>query len=482
MENYSYTSYPESGNSSPRSREIDFENPPPWDDQQQQNQNYKAKFMCSYGGKIQPRSHDNQLSYVGGETKIFAVDRNIKFPNMISKLAALCDADVTFKYQLPGEDLDALISVSNDDDLEHMMHEYDRLFRASAKPARMRLFLFPVSNSQGSFGSDRDRFVDALNTGPASVTPDPVKHVPVAANNVDFLFGLEKGVSPPPVPQAAVKFRDPVPEPVAPPPEFLARGGMHDRVIGSDPVMHPVGIQRQLHQELQRLQISEQEQAMYQRKSEDNLVGGYPAGDYYVQKLPEKVPASSFPATTAHPAGYWPEKQVSSGGFPTTVSNAPGGPEQPVYMVTAPGTFYHAPVVRPATGPTTQGYYPMQQRMASDGYREQPMYNAVPPMQAPLSSAAPTTLPPPQQAKHPAYSEGFSVVRPSGMTDNTGGYTQVAYDSATGRHVYYTTPGGVVHPPQYQGVAPPVIADVRPAGSSLGQDVKVVNKVSQASV
>ncbi|BFG41323.1 hypothetical protein CerSpe_275970 [Prunus speciosa] len=69
---YSYSSYPESGDSSPRSREIDFENPPPWDVDQanSQAQNYKVKFMCSYGGKILPRPHDNQLCYVGGETKI----------------------------------------------------------------------------------------------------------------------------------------------------------------------------------------------------------------------------------------------------------------------------------------------------------------------------------------------------------------------------------------------------------------------------
>ncbi|KAI9113756.1 hypothetical protein K1719_015007 [Acacia pycnantha] len=56
----------------------------------------------------------------------------------MSKLFSLCDADVCFKYQLPGEDLDALISVTNDEDLEHMMVEYDCLYRASAKPARLR--------------------------------------------------------------------------------------------------------------------------------------------------------------------------------------------------------------------------------------------------------------------------------------------------------------------------------------------------------
>ncbi|KAL4555251.1 hypothetical protein LXL04_037864 [Taraxacum kok-saghyz] len=104
------------------------------------NINYKVKFMCSYGGKIHPRPHDNQLAYIGSETKILSVDRSIKFTALIAKLAALCDADVCFKYQLSVKDLDALISVTNDDDLDQMMIEYDRLNRASPKPARLRLF------------------------------------------------------------------------------------------------------------------------------------------------------------------------------------------------------------------------------------------------------------------------------------------------------------------------------------------------------
>ena len=58
MENYSFTSYLDSGESSPHSREIDFKNPLLWDDQP--HQNYKVKFMCSYGGKIHPRPYDNQ--------------------------------------------------------------------------------------------------------------------------------------------------------------------------------------------------------------------------------------------------------------------------------------------------------------------------------------------------------------------------------------------------------------------------------------
>ncbi|KAJ1396559.1 PB1 domain [Sesbania bispinosa] len=463
MENYAaYPSYPDSGDSSPRSREIDFENPPPWDDQQQQNQNYKVKFMCSYAGKIQPRTHDNQLSYVGGETKILAVDRNIKFPAMLSKLSSLCNvdaSDLSFKYQLPGEDLDALISVTNDDDLDHMMHEYDRLYRASARPSRMRLFLF---------------IAETLPPGSPSGQPDPVK--PPVTNDVDFLFGLEKPnvvVPPPQPPPAVVKFHDPVPEPVAPRPEYQPRPAPNavDRVVGSDPgVNHPLDIQRQL----QRLQIAENEQAAYRRKSEDN----YPAGDYYVQKIPDKYPpASNFPASgppqQQHQTGYWPEKPVSGEVYP------PGGGEPPVYVIPAPGTFYHAPVVRP---PATQGYYAVQ-RVPSDGYREQPVYGGVPPPKAPFSSPVPVTFAPAQPVKSPAYTEGVSVVRQAGIPDNTAAaYAQVAYDSASGRQVYYTAPGGVVHAPPYQGVAPPVTTDMRQAGLSLGQDVKVISKISQGSV
>ena len=108
--------------------------------------------MCSYNGKTQPRPHDNQLAYVGGETKILAVNRNIKFNAIKSKLSSICnDADLCFKYQLPGEDLDALISVTNDEDLKHMMLKYDRLLRGSAKPARLRFVSFCGEFCAGEF-------------------------------------------------------------------------------------------------------------------------------------------------------------------------------------------------------------------------------------------------------------------------------------------------------------------------------------------
>lgn len=479
MENYSFNSYPDSGDSSPRSREIEFENPPPWDDQQQPP-NYKAKFMCSYGGKIHPRPHDNQLSYVGGETKILAVDRYTKFDAMIAKLSSLCgDGEVAFKYQLPGEDLDALISVTNDDDLEHMMHEYDRLYRASAKPARMRLFVFssPAPNQSASnFGvegvrSDRDQFVEALN----SVPTEPPK--PPVPNEVDYLFGLEKGVPPP---HPAVKLRDSVPEPVAPPPTgFPSRVGHGDRVVGSEPAVNPVDIQRHL-QDFQRLQIGDHEPPMmYTRKSDENLVGGGYGGDYYVPKAPEKAPQATGPPQ----AGFWREKQFSGGGYPV---GAPTAQDQPVYVIPGPGTVYQTPtMVRPVTAPTTQGYYTMQ-RVPPDGYREQPVYNVVPQphSQPPPMSAPPQPILPPQPPKMAAYTEGYNMVRPTGGVGgvpDSGGYpppvaATAGYDGPVGRQVYYAATSA-----PYHGGGVAVTSDMRSA-VALGQDGKVVTKVSQTSV
>ncbi|XP_058179995.1 uncharacterized protein LOC131298529 [Rhododendron vialii] len=138
---------------------------------------HKVKLMCSYGGKIQPRPHDHHLTYAGGDTKILAVDRRVTYSDILTKLNSLSGAApdddvVSFKYQLPGEDLDALVSVIDDDDLEHMMAEYDRICECvSPKPARLRIFLFSASRT----GLDR------MKT--ASTSP-PL--------NPDFLFGFDK--------------------------------------------------------------------------------------------------------------------------------------------------------------------------------------------------------------------------------------------------------------------------------------------------
>ncbi|KAL7235659.1 hypothetical protein ACSBR1_019033 [Camellia fascicularis] len=253
MENDSYTtSNADSGDSSPWSTEIDSENKAPWEEQPAPppSSNYEVKFMCSYGGKFHPTPHDKKLSYIGGETKILAVDRNINFTGLIGKLSVLCHADVCFEYQLPGEDLDALISVTNDDDLERMMHEYDRLFRASWKPARFRLFLFPDAES--------------VAAAPRS-------------------FGSSEGKS--------------------------------DR----------------------------------ETRSDENLIGGFPGNNYYAQNFSEKLPPATLPAAPPPPVsslqGYWPEKQLTSGGVYTAVPEQKQQQQQ-VYKIQTSAGMYHAPMGR----------------------------------------------------------------------------------------------------------------------------------------
>ncbi|XP_047309270.1 uncharacterized protein LOC124912669 [Impatiens glandulifera] len=98
----------------------------------------KVKLLCSFGGRILARPGDGKLKYVGGETKIISIRENSSFNDLVKKTSAICNQMHMIKYELPGEDLDALISVSSNEDLHHMMEECHDLARASQ---RLRIFL-----------------------------------------------------------------------------------------------------------------------------------------------------------------------------------------------------------------------------------------------------------------------------------------------------------------------------------------------------
>ncbi|KAE8677689.1 Detected protein of unknown function [Hibiscus syriacus] len=112
----------------------------------------KMKFLCSFGGRILPRPNDGKLRYVGGETRIISIKKNLTYEELARKTAAICNQPHTIKYQLPGEDLDALISVCSDEDLQHMIEEYHELERNGGYQ-RLRLFLVSLNEheSPGSF-------------------------------------------------------------------------------------------------------------------------------------------------------------------------------------------------------------------------------------------------------------------------------------------------------------------------------------------
>ncbi|KAI4335444.1 hypothetical protein L6164_014088 [Bauhinia variegata] len=131
----------------------------------------RVKFLCSFLGSIMPRPQDGKLRYVGGETRIVSVPRDINYEELMSKMRELYEGATMLKYQQPDEDLDALVSVVNDDDVVNMMEEYDKLGSGDGF-TRLRIFLFShfdqdgsshFIEGQGDEGDTERRYVDALN-------------------------------------------------------------------------------------------------------------------------------------------------------------------------------------------------------------------------------------------------------------------------------------------------------------------------------
>ncbi|CAM0878474.1 unnamed protein product [Alopecurus aequalis] len=201
--------YPESTDSSPRSRGGDS-----WDEPFPSSAAAAAaggggrlRLMCSFGGRIVPRPTDKSLCYLGGETRIVAVDRNASLADVHARLSRslLSGQPFTLKYQLPNEDLDSLISVSTDEDLDNLVDEYDRVAAASSaggstsRTSRIRLFLFPAkpesSSSLGSLLDDTSKsetwFVDALNSAISGSFDGIPRGISTDSASVNCLLGLE---------------------------------------------------------------------------------------------------------------------------------------------------------------------------------------------------------------------------------------------------------------------------------------------------
>uniref|UniRef100_A0A453DV24 PB1 domain-containing protein n=1 Tax=Aegilops tauschii subsp. strangulata TaxID=200361 RepID=A0A453DV24_AEGTS len=201
--------YPESTDSSPRSRGGDS-----WDEPFPSSAAAAAaggggrlRLMCSFGGRIVPRPTDKSLCYLGGETRIVAVDRNASLADVHGRLSRslLAGQPFTLKYQLPNEDLDSLISVSTDEDLDNLVDEYDRVAATSSsgggasRTSRIRLFLFPAkpesSSSLGSLLDDSSKsenwFVDALNSAISGSFDGIPRGISTDSASVNCLLGLE---------------------------------------------------------------------------------------------------------------------------------------------------------------------------------------------------------------------------------------------------------------------------------------------------
>ncbi|XP_073142324.1 RAF-like serine/threonine-protein kinase PRAF [Henckelia pumila] len=100
-----------------------------------------TKFLCSYGGRILPRYPDGKLRYHGGDTRVLSLDRSVSFSELLLKLAEMCGTAVSLRCQLPAEDLDALVSITSDEDLANLIEEYDRAAAETPSCIKIRAFL-----------------------------------------------------------------------------------------------------------------------------------------------------------------------------------------------------------------------------------------------------------------------------------------------------------------------------------------------------
>ncbi|XP_038708160.1 uncharacterized protein LOC120003303 [Tripterygium wilfordii] len=139
-------------------------------DSESKKRNDSIKFLCSYGGKIIPRSTDGKLRYVGGLNRVLSVDRSVSFAELMVKLGEFCGYSVTLTCQLPGGDLETLISVKSDEDLANIIEEYDRASSASkiravlSPPKSLKQISPPASNySSINFSPTRQPFKPSMN-------------------------------------------------------------------------------------------------------------------------------------------------------------------------------------------------------------------------------------------------------------------------------------------------------------------------------
>jgi hypothetical protein len=142
-----------------------------------------VKFICSYQGKILPRSTDGKLRYNDGITRILTVDRSVSYAELMVKLGEFCGYSVTLRCELPNGDLETLISIKSDEDLANLIEEFDKIspnskIRAILSPPHSLKQITPPSSmnssSNSSFSPTKRQFFAQYNSPKAySLSPSP---------------------------------------------------------------------------------------------------------------------------------------------------------------------------------------------------------------------------------------------------------------------------------------------------------------------
>ncbi|KAE9592817.1 putative protein kinase TKL-Pl-6 family [Lupinus albus] len=155
----------------------------------------KMKVLCSFGGRILPRPSDGKLRYVGGETRVISIRKDISWQELMQKASSIYNEVHVIKYQLPGEDLDALVSISSDEDLQNMMEECHDL-RSRQGSEKLRVFLSSVNDLDdtrfglGSIDGDSEiQYLIAINGTDSGSRNNSIPYgATPSANNIDELY------------------------------------------------------------------------------------------------------------------------------------------------------------------------------------------------------------------------------------------------------------------------------------------------------
>nr|CAB3493632.1 unnamed protein product [Digitaria exilis] len=132
------------------------------------------KLLCSHGGRLTSRAHDGAIRYVGGETRVLVVPRDVTFRDLTKKLQEMIGGGaevLAIRHRLADdglEDDDVLVSVTCDEELAHMRAEHDRLL-ATRPAARFRVFVTTAAPAASVVGSGRRGGVVRRARSPAAV-------------------------------------------------------------------------------------------------------------------------------------------------------------------------------------------------------------------------------------------------------------------------------------------------------------------------
>ncbi|KAL3833804.1 hypothetical protein ACJIZ3_008540 [Penstemon smallii] len=155
------------------------------------------KLLCSFGGKIMPRPSDRKFRYVGGETRIIRIRKDISWAELKQKTLTIYNQPHSIRYQLPDEDLDALVSVSCDEDLQNMIDECYGLGDGGSQ--KLRIFLISNSDLDDSQlglesveGDSEMQYVVAVNCMDVGSRRNSIAYESHLGNNLDELISAQR--------------------------------------------------------------------------------------------------------------------------------------------------------------------------------------------------------------------------------------------------------------------------------------------------